>query len=898
MTGLWWVRPRRELDADDLAANALGLSPSELARSATAARRVVLGDGIGHPLDDDVRADLEARFAVDLTQVRVRPRDERVASRGALAETVGTRIAFAPGRFAPRSPAGRELLAHEVAHVVQGRGGAPATMAPKKDVGAKPFHQEVIDEFGRTWGKHEIALRPILALCGAVDAEQTTGISDLVAALDKVDGYLLPTNFPSGPVAVELTTRLVLLGHAPAAARFRNWYLRLPGTAPLGRRTATRRYYDDEVWHWGEVRERLRARVDWSDGTASLGVLDGLGSFFHLLQSERDGLDKTELVADTKRVKELYESLGGVGFGFETKPNITISRYAGSLVGLMRDAFVGVQAAFQAVLERAVADLAATKNRTLLDALEQRLGSVLGTLSLPQGSTELEINEWVWRKRGRKDVLRQVDFFPDDKRAAKREITLESYDATDEGMFIGPAKEIDHRRIVAIRTQQIGAVKRIYGFEADKQGRQTAEAKENEAALPAAGADGLQLHSDDDWRRFLLAKFEAHLATSSSPDESLTAVIDLLRLYLAAFTTHSPMNIEDLGDDLLRVSFPRTLAGQLVHDCGVYALRITYLLSLLRNHPSLALRFRWIQLPVHIGLIVTGAPGLSTWVVHNDEFKIASAAVTKEFRDRWDSVDASGEPRAPRAAGGGAAAAGGGATRATDNRFLGELAANEFVENTDAPFLISDVPDLGGKSEKVDKDRLVAFYRSLMHTQLFGSVTGDPKSPYYQFHLRYLQLLEKTRAHHNTWLVPYWNVVAHPAWQQHRRALEQARSALLAAATPQAVTLAQQRFAAARTRYLSAAVDSVTIPGGLTKVVDAAQPIQQLSGEIIDALTTKPEILAKGVSRASAARVAVTLDTAGPWWKAQIDSHLSDLGNDVLSPPPFAEEKDRLRVVD
>ena len=43
---------------------------------------------------------------------------------GANAVTVGTNIFFAPNRYAPDSPAGEHLLAHELAHVAQ-QGGEP-----------------------------------------------------------------------------------------------------------------------------------------------------------------------------------------------------------------------------------------------------------------------------------------------------------------------------------------------------------------------------------------------------------------------------------------------------------------------------------------------------------------------------------------------------------------------------------------------------------------------------------------------------------------------------------------------------------------------------------------------------------------------------------------------------
>ena len=78
--------------------------------------------GPGQPLDVRARVDVEHQFGYDFSSVRVHT-DETAAraSRGigAVAYTAGTDIAFDTGRYAPHSPAGRALLAHELAHVAQ-----------------------------------------------------------------------------------------------------------------------------------------------------------------------------------------------------------------------------------------------------------------------------------------------------------------------------------------------------------------------------------------------------------------------------------------------------------------------------------------------------------------------------------------------------------------------------------------------------------------------------------------------------------------------------------------------------------------------------------------------------------------------------------------------------------
>jgi LysM repeat protein len=80
----------------------------------------------GQSLDGSTRAFFEPRFGRDFSQVRVHA-DERAARSaraiGATAYTAAQSIVFGQGAFAPATPAGRHLLAHELAHFVQQSGG-------------------------------------------------------------------------------------------------------------------------------------------------------------------------------------------------------------------------------------------------------------------------------------------------------------------------------------------------------------------------------------------------------------------------------------------------------------------------------------------------------------------------------------------------------------------------------------------------------------------------------------------------------------------------------------------------------------------------------------------------------------------------------------------------------
>jgi hypothetical protein len=76
----------------------------------------------GQPLDGSTRAFMEPRFGHDFSQVRVHTDGKAADSARAVhahAYTVGHNVVFAANEFAPATDRGRELLAHELAHVVQ-----------------------------------------------------------------------------------------------------------------------------------------------------------------------------------------------------------------------------------------------------------------------------------------------------------------------------------------------------------------------------------------------------------------------------------------------------------------------------------------------------------------------------------------------------------------------------------------------------------------------------------------------------------------------------------------------------------------------------------------------------------------------------------------------------------
>lgn len=109
----------------------------------------------GSPLPTAVRRRMEAGFGTGLGHVRVHdgPKAARLsASMGAEAFTTGRDIFFGAGRFAPDTPEGEQVLAHEIAHVIAEPAGVRRFWNPfkkktqeEKDAEAKKKAEEAAE---------------------------------------------------------------------------------------------------------------------------------------------------------------------------------------------------------------------------------------------------------------------------------------------------------------------------------------------------------------------------------------------------------------------------------------------------------------------------------------------------------------------------------------------------------------------------------------------------------------------------------------------------------------------------------------------------------------------------------------------------------------------------------
>jgi hypothetical protein len=84
----------------------------------------------GVPLPESVRATMETALDSSFATVRIH-QDEQAQALGARALARGEDLFFAPGEYDPTSPRGKELLAHELTHVVQQREGRASVARTK-----------------------------------------------------------------------------------------------------------------------------------------------------------------------------------------------------------------------------------------------------------------------------------------------------------------------------------------------------------------------------------------------------------------------------------------------------------------------------------------------------------------------------------------------------------------------------------------------------------------------------------------------------------------------------------------------------------------------------------------------------------------------------------------------
>jgi hypothetical protein len=140
--GSWQMKPSTEQVEADGAFEAGSDFESRLAE-----RR-----GAGSPLPQDTRSFMESRFGADFGDVRVHTDGKAMQLNreiSAQAFTHGADIFFGNGKYSPDTDTGKQLLAHELTHVIQQRGSIQRVNGDDED-----YEVETADAARHAWDRH------------------------------------------------------------------------------------------------------------------------------------------------------------------------------------------------------------------------------------------------------------------------------------------------------------------------------------------------------------------------------------------------------------------------------------------------------------------------------------------------------------------------------------------------------------------------------------------------------------------------------------------------------------------------------------------------------------------------------------------------------------------------
>lgn len=150
------------------------------------------------------------------------------------------------------------------------------------------------------------------------------------------------------------------------------------------------------------------------------------------------------------------------------------------------------------------------------------------------------------------------------------------------------------------------------------------------------------LHKIDDRKLFWSLKYD-HLTSTGgkSSEEAIQALMDSIHGYLSAFTIHTKYNIPDAKTDVISGEYPKSITSQALMDCGVFAMRTAYELSLIRSKANLDFYFVSILNHIMLGIVDKGLSygwGLSNNAIEKLGSNLATDGVGKAVQDAFSSI--------------------------------------------------------------------------------------------------------------------------------------------------------------------------------------------------------------------------------------------------------------------
>jgi Domain of unknown function (DUF4157) len=633
--------------------------------------------GGGQPLSPAERAFFEPRFGHDFSGVRLHT-DTRAAG---LAEALNARaftcrrdVVFAHGQYPPGVEAGRKLLAHELAHVVQQqaapRSAGTGTLRPSRAccphvVQRQPHEEADETEAAAVWETPAVdalaagpvppdpeepygpaslvedlyfailnlhaALRETLAAGGRVTEEHQR----LTAAVADTRSWML-AGFPMA-VAEELASGLLLVGDLDGADRV--WQAaHAAGNPPHERSDVAARaeFYRRIVGTWEVPPDDPVAALDRAG--AIVQAIEAMGAQ-HATLRDIGELDKERargIVAAQIQVLVLF--------------------------------FIHVQVVIDHIIAATHPDPDGA-----LGVLESLLNAA-GEACKPIWREDVAIITADFAS----DPAVLKDFFQPEEKG--RQVPVGFYGEQPEAGSPAEGLHVEVGTAVETRQHQVQVLRGL--------------AKQDGSGMVSVG--GAEVHafsSDDALRVWTRQRFDVLKDETGDEAAALAQLVQDLEAYFKAFTVSSKQNIGERSAPFINADFPRAATGELIHDCGVYAMRVMYALSLLPG--DLGLKFYLVRLPVHVAVVITGRAALR--VQDPGEAPVTGAEVPLFVVHNGVFTRAKNEPAGPdleRNIGG--FAAGTFIPTSIDPNLIDQRKEQERQPGSvDVPFRVQPVPDPG-----------------------------------------------------------------------------------------------------------------------------------------------------------------------------------------------------------
>ncbi len=763
-----------------------------------------------------------------------------------------------------------------------------------------PFYQEVLDRLMKEFPqKPNPSLIILKRLCIAVDnaskdEKRREKVDPLVLELVKEGrSDVNPVRSLSDDFFIELLSRVLFLQLIRSFQRLRSWRMvKLKKERPF------------------LYREDWRISIDIWDEIVKKALAGKLSNESALTKAWRIRFRTMEgLLID------LREHLS-----VPLKPALQIV-VDGELYKLIKKVLWGMQAVIQEILEHSILDLENRGNGAKLKRLE-KLVQDQRDLFITFRDTNI-LNRGFIINRTKEKKLEYVDAILPERVAGRRRMKYIYYDL--EGADQSEEREVVLHSILLNREKQIGLLMDLHGAERKQKSKRptskakqkiktlelTVEAKWRRDIVKSRLNGKLLLRSDDDWVGYLVAAFQhikEHIeaenarknttfqnkeqrraAKNAAKNAAWEAIMKDLERYLQAFTGFATHNLRETGPSYLTMrfnEFPRNMTGQLLHDCGVYAVRLAYILSLVGqridagesrdNRVNLCLMF--LRLPNHVGLIIRGE-NIKTYITHNAYFDSLTVKEIRDNEEQWKQHDELGGTRTTPA------------TTLDENQFLAELAAPFFMDSINLPYALLPVP-APGRDAAVTRALIWNAYRQNVFGQpglLFSNKIAQPGAMY-QFNMNYIEIQEQVTTWKNKFIVGLWNGHWFETWQLRGERLNNAFQALgKTRPVPKSKKRDKELFESERDQYI------LQLKKPVEEIQKAKDLINDLKFNLDSTLEdNQKEVLRLGIRNTWALRLALNRNTL-----ERFDEYLMKISGPVdqimkFDPPPFATLKDWL----